>query len=365
MRHRFHSLCPYFAMFPESFAGKWIGRLTEPGDVVLDPFCGRGTMPFQALLDGRRAVGCDVNPVAYCVTKAKTSAPRPSAVKRRLTLLERDFEPTVWERARRRLPRFFHRAYTPYTLRQVLYLRDRLDWRRSKTDCMIAALVLGALHGESQKSPSYLSNQMPRTISTKPEYSIRFWERHGYRPPRRDVFELLRSRVEFRYESQPPSGQAVVLQTDMRELPRLRRMLLGPIRCVVTSPPYLDTTNFEEDQWLRLWFLGGPPRPTYGRVSHDDRHERPDRYWNMISDMWRVFGQILPRKAHIIIRLGGKGLSPDQMARGLAATGLFSKRKVRLVEDYEASEIKGRQTDAFRPGAKGCRVEVDCHFQIV
>ena len=24
-------------------------------------------------------------------------------------------------------------------------------------------------------------------------------------------------------------------------------------------PPYLDVTHFEEDQWLRLWFLGGPP----------------------------------------------------------------------------------------------------------
>ena len=43
MRHRFHALCPYFAMFPESFAEYWIkashqaerycsGSVQRPGD---------------------------------------------------------------------------------------------------------------------------------------------------------------------------------------------------------------------------------------------------------------------------------------------------------------------------------------------
>ncbi len=53
MRHRFHSICPYFAMFPESFPEKWIDKLTNPGDTVFDPFSGRGTTPFQALLMNR------------------------------------------------------------------------------------------------------------------------------------------------------------------------------------------------------------------------------------------------------------------------------------------------------------------------
>ena len=34
MRHRFHSICPYFAMFPESFAETWISNLTKRGDTV-------------------------------------------------------------------------------------------------------------------------------------------------------------------------------------------------------------------------------------------------------------------------------------------------------------------------------------------
>jgi hypothetical protein len=350
-------------MFPEAFVERWVGELSKPGDIVLDPFCGRGTTPFQALLMDRRAVASDINPVAYCITKAKTNAPAAKAVRRRITELERGFHHRAWEGQRRTLPEFFQVAYARATVRQLLYLRHALDWLHSDTDCMIAALVLGSLHGESQKSKSYLSNQMPRTISTKPAYSVRFWKRHRMEAPERDVFELLRDRVTFRYESEPPAERCQVLRTDMRELPRVIDNLAGKVRCVITSPPYLDVTNFEEDQWLRLWFLGGAPKPTYRVVSKDDRHESPERYWDLIADVWRVLGQLLAKSAHVVIRIGGKNFDPAGMGKSLTATSVFSGRKATLVTS-EVSEIRRRQTDSFRPGSKGCLSEADFHFQL-
>ncbi len=363
MRHRFHALCPYFAMFPETFVETWVERLTRPGDYVLDPFCGRGTTPFQALLMRRRAVASDINPVAYCVTRAKTNAPSIASVRRRLTSLEREFKTNAWEDHRKQLPPFFRWAYSPATLRQVVYLRSRLRWRDSDVDCFIAALTLGSLHGESSISPSYLSNQMPRTISTKPGYSIKFWKERGLRPPVRDAIELLRKQLDYRFESEPPKGRAIVWQMDMRELPRARRMLPRRIACVITSPPYFDMTSFEEDQWLRLWFLGGPPHPTYRKISRDDRHENPAAYWRMVADMWRTLGLILAPKADVVVRLGGKGYDPEHLIDALMASSAVSRRRVRLVS-HEVSEIKNRQTDAFRPGSKGCVLEVDCQFRM-
>jgi hypothetical protein len=364
MRHRFHALCPYFAMFPESFVETWVGRLSKPGDVILDPFCGRGTTPFQSLLMGRNALACDVNPVAYCITKAKTNAPTATVVRRRVTRLRNEFDSKKWTAQSKKLSEFFHHAYSPLTLHQLLYLRSSLRWEWSDTDCMIAALILGSLHGESNKSSSYLSNQMPRTISTKPAYSVRFWQKHGYRAPERDAFELLHDRITYRYESDPPPARGNVIRADMRELPRLIRIPTIPIKCVITSPPYFNVTNFEEDQWLRLWFLGSLPKPTYGRVSRDDRHEQASKYWDLISDMWRVLGQILAPRANIVIRLGVKNLDPEQIGKSLLATSMFSRKKVSLVHS-ETSEIKGRQTDSFRPGSKGCLTEIDFHFLIV
>ena len=350
-------------MFPESFVETWVERLTKRDQLVLDPFCGRGTTPFQSLLMGRRAIASDVNPVAYCITRAKTNAPDLSALRRRLTVLESGYDARSWEPRRRQMAEFFHHAFSIDTLRQLLYLRNSLQWGRSDVDCMIAALVLGALHGESEKSSSYLSNQMPRTISTKPAYSVRFWKDRNLTPPERDVFKLLRSRATFRYESDPPKGRGTVLRTDMRELPRLVKQHAGRINCVITSPPYLDVTNFEEDQWLRLWFLGSLPKPTYRVISKDDRHERAERYWDLIADMWRVLGQVLAKGANVVVRIGGKHFDSGEMGAKLKGASLFSKRKAELVS-YETSEIKRRQTDAFRPGSKGCLVEADFHFHV-
>lgn len=362
MRHRFHALCPYFAMFPESFAETWLERLTKPGDIVLDPFSGRGTLPFQALLMGRRAVATDINPVAFCISKAKCRAPSAKALRQRLTRLEQEFEGASWEPARRAMPEFFHVAFRPKALRQLLFLRDRLRWRSSDTDCMLAALVLGSLHGESERSPSYFSNQMPHTISTKPAYSVQFWEERGLVAPERDAFELLRDRVDYRYKSEVPAEQGFVFEADMRDLPRLKG-LPTPISCAITSPPYYDVTSYEEDQWLRLWFLGGPPHPTYRTISRDDRHENLDSYWRLIGDMWRTFGQVLAPSAAVVVRIGAVRLTPQQLVDGLEGTAVLSGRNVRLVAT-EVSAFPKRQTDTFRPGSKGCKVEVDCHFEL-
>src|SRR6266849_7369685 len=201
MRHRFHALCPYFAMFPESFASTWIIRLTKPGEIVLDPFSGRGTTAFQALLLHRRAVACDVNDVAACLTRGKTSAPPLAVLRRRITQLQRTFIAKSWAVAAEACPDFFQHAFARRTLQQLLYLRSCLEWKGRTTDAMVASLVLGSLHGEMDKSRSYLSNQMPRTISTKPAYSVRFWLKRGLRAPERDVFTILRERAAFRYET--------------------------------------------------------------------------------------------------------------------------------------------------------------------
>lgn len=360
MRHRFHALCPYFAMFPEAFPERWIDRLTKEGDTVLDPFCGRGTTPFQAILMGRKALATDTSPVAVCITGAKVTAPLSKSVFRRLTILEQTFREDEWENQRRRLPEFFRVAYNASTLRQLLFLRARLNWRTSRVDRMIAALTLGAIHGD-RNSSRYLSNQMPRTIGTKPAYSIRFWMEHGLTPPRRNVFAILREQTRFRYETPPPADSGKVFSVDMRDLPRvLRETKL--VDCVVTSPPYLDGTSYGEDQWLRLWFLGGPDYPTRSGTRGDDRHTSANGYWRMIADMWRMLGQTVRPGGHVVIRLGSRQLEPEALAEAVfAAARGFSGRRVRLAAS-ETSEVIRKQTRAFRPGAPGFKVEVDMHF---
>jgi len=364
VRHRFHALCPYFAMFPETFAEYWLDKLTNRGNVVLDPFCGRGTLPFQALLMQRKTIGCDTNPVAYCVSRAKTNAPDLGRVLGRVDALEAAYRPHRVRAEAATLPVFFRHAFHADTLNQIVYLRRELSFRRSDRDCMLTAVLLGALHGESNTSGRFLSNQMPHTISTKPDYSVKFWKEHGYKAPERDVFEHLREQLAYRYETGKPEGRGIILNMDMRDLPRQAARLPRTIRCAVTSPPYFDVTNYAEDQWLRLWLLGESAQPSRPGFSKDDRVGSVDRYWMLLTDMWRSFGMVLARNADIVIRVGATRLGPKQLVSGLEGVARVTGRRVRLVS-HTVSEIVKRQTESFRPGSTGCKVEVDCHFRMV
>lgn len=362
-----HALCPYFAMFPESFVREQLDRHTSPGDLVFDPFSGRGTTLFESLIQGRNAVAMDINPVAYCVTGAKAWAPDLAAAVKTIDRLEEEWhqrDRVAVTAERKELPPFFGRAFHWTTLEQLLFLHGRLNWRRNKTHRFIAALVLGSLHGERDKVTKYFSNQMPRTISTKPDYSLRYWRKHDLWPHKREVFAMLRNRAEYRLREGMPDLMGNAVLADARQaaarLPKLR----GRVKCVITSPPYLDVTNFEEDQWLRLWFLGNGTRPTYSSVSKDDRHVTGEGYWSFLSEAWQGVAPLLQKRAILICRMGTRRLNECEISEGLSASLAVAFGKVRLVEGPIESPLRNGQLRAFRPGAAGCSCEWDFTFEL-
>jgi hypothetical protein len=350
-------------MFPEAFAARWIERLTRPGQLVLDPFAGRGTAPFQALLQSRQAVGADVNPVAYVLTAAKLHPPAQGSLRSRLRDLRSRFRAADHGEEARALPPFFRRGFHHSTLRQVLFLRQELQWRTSRVDRFLAALCLGSLHGEMDKSRSYFSNQMPRTISTKPHYSLAFWRQRRLWPQQRDAFAILLARVGFRYVTPPPPTTGHAWLSDARCLALEATEVRGRADLVLTSPPYFDVTNFEEDQWLRLWFLGGPPKPTTGVVSGDDRHEHLNSYWAFICEAWAGIRPLLAPKAGLVCRIGGRGRSVADLREAVTASMRFLAARWKLIS-CEESTIRKRQTDVFRPGSTGCGFELDLCFEL-
>lgn len=48
--------------------------LSKADDVVLDPFCGTGTVMLETILSGRNGIGIDINPLACLISKVKTTA---------------------------------------------------------------------------------------------------------------------------------------------------------------------------------------------------------------------------------------------------------------------------------------------------
>ena len=69
---RIHEIS-YRACFKPQLPRFFIERLTQPGEIVYDPFMGRGTTPIQAALMGRKP-GNDINPLSILAIPASADA---------------------------------------------------------------------------------------------------------------------------------------------------------------------------------------------------------------------------------------------------------------------------------------------------
>lgn len=68
-----HTFYRYPARFSPEFVREAIKLFTKPGDLVADPFMGGGTCGVEALAEGRRFLGNDLNQLAYFVSRVRTS----------------------------------------------------------------------------------------------------------------------------------------------------------------------------------------------------------------------------------------------------------------------------------------------------
>jgi len=286
--HSLHPMCSYLASFPAALSHAFIARYSRPGDVVLDPFSGRGTAPLQATAEGRIGVGNDLNPFAQLLTAAKVEPPTAAEARIRATALRLAWASTAsaWLEIGRSIqdspssggpepvPDEVALAFHPRTFAQVLFLRSTLD-QSTAVDRFLAAAIAGILHG---KSPSYLSTLMPNTFSMAPRYVRDFAARTDFRSPERDAFEGLDAKLGRLYRDPLPRSPGLALLGDARDAGAragraLRaRGLPDRARLVVTSPPYLRVVKYGYYNWLRTWFLGFDSRAI--DASLDDAHHR-------------------------------------------------------------------------------------------
>jgi len=64
-----YNMHTYWSKKPHDAIRQYIRHYTEPGDLVLDPFCGSGGTALAALMEGRKAVAIDRSPAATFITK--------------------------------------------------------------------------------------------------------------------------------------------------------------------------------------------------------------------------------------------------------------------------------------------------------
>lgn len=290
-------MCSYMAMFPPTMPRVFIDWLTEPGDVVYDPFSGRGTTVLEACNSGRIGLGSDANPLAWLLTAAKTRPPAQDAIERRLFELRNGLQrldPSAE-------PPEIQAVFDPDVLGQLLWLRSELSLK-SVVDRYLYATLLGILHANARSdgTPRGLTISMPNTFAMAPRYVMRFKETHRLVPPKVDVLDAIEARV-YHLGSVPAHSMRghAWLQDAMKPI-RIPGRFDAP-RLIFTSPPYLGVMRYGKLNWLRLWLLGRTPPAVDARLFASSSLPRYLEF--MCSTLERLAG-IMSRNGRICLVIG-------------------------------------------------------------
>ena len=252
--HSLHEIS-YRACFKPQLPRFFITRLTDPGDVVFDPFMGRGTTLLEAALHGRETLGNDVNPLSRVLLEARLHPPAPAEVDARLRSLSLD-EPAPHPGG---FDVFFHERTLNQICRLREYLRERhADGRADTVDRWIRMVAINRLTGHSRGFFSVYT--LPPNQAASIERQRKNNARRNLQPEYRDVAAvILRKTCSLLRDMrrQAPTGRN---HGFLRQPVGAPFVYDGPpVVLAVTSPPFMNIVNYKGDNWMRCWFAGIDP----------------------------------------------------------------------------------------------------------
>jgi hypothetical protein len=285
----------YRACFKPQLPRFFIETLSRPGDILYDPFMGRGTTIVEGALFGRKVIGNDINPLSKVLTEPRLRPPTVEQVERRLERIKID------RRAKNSidLSMFYHAKTKSEILALRRYLSRRSAARKEDhIDRWIRMVATNRLTGHSKGffsvytlPPNQAASQknqrkINRARRQKPEY------RNVKKLILRKTRSLLRNLSDDQIERVSTMGESAMFLTGSAW--HTRKIPENTIDLVVTSPPFLDTVNYAEDNWLRCWF------------NHIDHKEVEKRLTVVRSvEAWSSAMERVFRELHRIVRPKG------------------------------------------------------------
>jgi DNA modification methylase len=231
-----HKMSPYVGRIKPAFANWLIKIFTKNGDVVLDPFCGVGTVLLESDLLGRIPVGIDLNPYAIAISKAKFDR---RGLENEINYLK-NIRLDTKKININNIPEFVKEYYYPETLKEIISLRDRMiaDKRYFLLGCL-----LGISHG----------HRSTQHLSIKTGYIIPYIPKPKPNAEYIEVLPRIIKKAERMYKNNfPLETNGRIYESDARNMP----LDNNSIDCVISSPPYYDTLDYVSANKLRLAILG-------------------------------------------------------------------------------------------------------------
>jgi DNA modification methylase len=243
--HGFHA---YPARAHPITARRLVDAFAPARGLVLDPFCGSGTILIEAMLAGRNALGTDLNPLAVMLARAKTYPRKPEATAALVAAATEvaafaDARRKAKQGATRRLPQEDVSVFAPHVLLELDGIRAGIEKAppeaRPDLQLVFSSILvkLSAKRGDTSDEP------LEKRVSAG--YPARLFVRK--------TEELVERFAEFAQQLPSPTPRARVLLDDAGKLAKVDDR---SVDAVITSPPYVATYDYLAHHELRMRWLG-------------------------------------------------------------------------------------------------------------
>lgn len=270
-----HYLFRYPAKFHPPVVRALISRYTQKGGVVLDPFCGSGTLLVEAAALGRSSIGTDLDPVATAVAKAKVHRYGPTLERSAAQVLQSvqkcrrpaaeyerrmfdDLTDAQYEREIARLqsaipaiPNLLHwfRRYVVVDLARLRRAIDKAHMPESHRH-LIRVVFGSIIRNASNADPVPVSGLEVTSHMKKRDEAGRLIDPFGLFE--RALQQALNACRQFS-AAVDPGVFARVLRADATALPR---GVGDDVDAVITSPPYHGAVDYYRRHQLEMFWLG-------------------------------------------------------------------------------------------------------------
>ncbi len=274
-----HHVFRYPAKFHAPIARRLVEMFTKPDDIVLDPFCGSGTLLVEAATLGRHSIGTDVDPLAVMVARAKTRVTDISVIRTDSSRLlqwlqeERSADEARWgsfaidiskadfeagkadfDDCIPALPRIEH-WFRRRVILQLASIRRRVEETASPDSLDFFRLCFASIiRNASNADPVPVSGLEVTSHMLAKERAGRVVD--PWRLMDRAVSKAIPAMSAF--ADQRGDISVSVKEQDARTL---SSAALGRVQAVVTSPPYLTAVDYYRRHTLEMYWLGLVDRP--------------------------------------------------------------------------------------------------------
>lgn len=248
--HPLHSLCSYQGKMKPSLAHFLVKTFMPEKGIILDPFAGVGTIPFEAALNGHMSYGFEISPAARIIASAKVGKSNVKECQRLLDKLDNyikthDVNSKEFDNAAKVA---FNKSVLDYyernTLKEILLARKFFieNHPALTAEYLIAASLLHILHGNR---PYALSRRSHSITPFSPKGPFE------YKPLMPRLYEKVQRSLDVEYPDSFVEGK-IYHQDATKWWPQE----IENLDAIITSPPFFDSTRFHLANWLRLWFCG-------------------------------------------------------------------------------------------------------------